>query len=244
MNLISGINSVQTLLERQAERILQIFLIDARQDQRAQKIVALAQQHGISVQMVNAHKLDQLLPQINHQGIAAECRALPHYTEHDIETFTHAHQNPLFLILDGVQDPHNLGACLRSADAAGVTAVIIPKDRAASINATVRKVASGAAEFVPVITATNLARALTKLKDAGVFLVGLAGEATQSLYQTDLKGAMGLVLGAEEQGLRRLTKEHCDILASLPMLGAVSSLNVSVAAGITLFEAVRQRALA
>ncbi|MCD6046564.1 MAG: rlmB [Gammaproteobacteria bacterium] len=240
-NLIAGINTIQTLLEHQPERITQLFLVSDRQDQRAQKIISLAKNHGIKIQPVNAHKLDQLLPHVQHQGVAADCKPLPNYGEHDIEKFIVSAAQPFFLILDGVQDPHNLGACIRSADAAGVTAVIIPKDRAASVNPTVKKVASGAAEFVPVITVTNLSRALKKLKDEGVFLVGLAGEATQSLYQTNLKGPIGIILGAEEDGMRRLTREHCDALASLPMHGAVSSLNVSVAAGISLFEVVRQR---
>lgn len=241
MDLLGGIHAIAALLEHSPERIVQLFVAEKRQDLKFQQLMALAHQHGISVQQVNPHKLDQLLPQVNHQGVAAHCKPLPQYAEHDLADLVASTPTPLFLILDGVQDPHNLGACLRSADAAGVTAVIIPKDRSASVNPTVRKVACGAAEFVSVVTVTNLARALKKLQGAGVFLVGLAGEASQSLYQTNLKGPLGLVLGGEEQGLRRLTREHCDVLASLPMHGAVSSLNVSVACGISLFEAVRQR---
>jgi 23S rRNA (guanosine2251-2'-O)-methyltransferase len=148
---------------------------------------------------------------------------------------------PLLLVLDGVTDPHNLGACLRSADAAGVTAVIVPKDNAASITPVVRKVACGAAEVVPFIQVTNLARTLKQLQDARVWIVGTTGEADESLYQQDLKGPIAIVMGAEGAGMRRLTKEHCDFLVKLPMAGSVSSLNVSVATGICLFEAVRQR---
>jgi 23S rRNA (guanosine2251-2'-O)-methyltransferase len=148
---------------------------------------------------------------------------------------------PLLLVLDGVQDPHNLGACLRSAAAAGVTAVVIPKDKAVQVNATVRKTSAGAADRVPVVVVTNLARSLAALKDAGVWFVGLAGEATQSLYAVDLKGPIGIVMGGEGEGMRRLTREHCDWIAKIPMQGDVESLNVSVATGIALFEARRQR---
>jgi 23S rRNA (guanosine2251-2'-O)-methyltransferase len=149
---------------------------------------------------------------------------------------------PMLLVLDGVTDPHNLGACLRSAEAAGVDAVIVPKDKSADLNATVRKVACGAAETMPFVRVTNLARTLEKLKQQGIWLYGTAGEAAQSVFEVDLKGPVALVMGAEGKGMRRLTREHCDYLVNLPMAGAVSSLNVSVATGICLFEAVRQRA--
>ncbi len=238
---IGGIHSISLLLEKQPERVIQIFIADQRSDQKIQSIVAAAKTQKISVQQVNVHKLDQLLPNINHQSIGAQIKSLPELGEHDLKDLVEANEYPLFLILDSVQDPHNLGACLRSADAAGVTAVIIPKDRAASLNPTVRKVASGAAECVPLVTVTNLARAMRILQTEGVFLIGLAGEASEFLFQTDLKGKIALVLGAEENGLRRLTREHCDVLAKLPMFGSVSSLNVSVACGVSLFEAVRQR---
>ena len=238
---IGGLHSIELLLQKQPENIVQIFVADKRDDQKMQAILHLAKQHGIAVQHVNAHKIDQLLPNVNHQSIIAQCKISNLLQEQDLKALVKNFANALFLILDGVQDPHNLGACLRSADAAGVTAVIIPKDRAATVNATVRKVASGAAEFVPIVSVTNLARTMKMLQEEGVFLVGLAGEATQSLYQTDLTGPIGLVLGGEEKGLRRLTREHCDVLAKLPMLGVVTSLNVSVAAGVCLFETVRQR---
>jgi 23S rRNA (guanosine2251-2'-O)-methyltransferase len=241
MDTIGGIHSIELLLEHQPERIIQLFVCEQRHDQKLQRLIAAAKQQGISVQNISAHKLEQLLPKINHQGIAAQCKAPKNLDEHDLIQLAEGTPNGLFLILDGVQDPHNLGACIRSADAAGVTAVIIPKDRAVSVNATVRKVACGAADFIPIIVVTNLARALKKLQNAGVFLVGLADDAAESLFQVNLQGSIGLVLGAEEQGMRRLTREHCDVLASLPMAGIVSSLNVSVATGISLFEAVRQR---
>ena len=162
--------------------------------------------------------------------------------ENDLfEILRHLQQPPFLLILDGLQDPHNLGACLRSADAAGVHAVIVPKDRAVSLTDTVCKVACGAAEHVPLVTVTNLARTLKQLKELGLWLVGTADDAKQSLYDVDLTGPLALVMGAEGKGLRRLTKEHCDFLVHIPMAGSVECLNVSVAAGVCLFEAVRQR---
>jgi len=243
-DLIGGLHAVKALLEHQPERIKQLFLAEQRHDAKCQELLQRAKEQGISVQNINMNKLDQLLPHIQHQGVAAQCTALKNFDEQDLTGFIQSRKNPLFLILDGVQDPHNLGACLRTANAANVTAVIIPKDRSAPLNATVHKVACGAADFVPVVVVTNLARALKKLKEEGVWLIGLAGDATESLFNTQLQGPIGLILGAEEQGMRRLTREHCDYLASLPMQGVVSSLNVSVAAGISLFEAVRQRGLA
>ena len=239
--MIGGLHTVQALLEHQPERIIQLFFAEQRHDVKCQTLLQTAKEQGISIQNIAMSKLDHLLPNINHQGIAASCTPLKNFNEQHLFDLIQQTKNPLFLILDGVQDPHNLGACLRTADAAGVTAVIIPKDRSATLNATVHKVACGAADFVPIVVVTNLARALKKLQDEGIWLVGLAGEATESLFQTQLQGPLGLVLGAEEQGMRRLTREHCDALASLPMQGIVSSLNVSVAAGISLFEAVRQR---
>jgi 23S rRNA (guanosine2251-2'-O)-methyltransferase len=163
------------------------------------------------------------------------------HDESDLESLIQAHANPLVLILDCVQDPHNLGACLRTADAAGVAAVIIPKDKSAPITETVHRVSCGGAENVPIVRVTNLARAMDKLKELGVWLVGTADEVPQSIYQIDLKGPIGIVMGAEGTGMRRLTSEHCDFLATIPMAGRVECLNVSVATGVCLFEAVRQR---
>lgn len=163
------------------------------------------------------------------------------HDEGDLEPLLSGHSNPLVLILDCVQDPHNLGACLRTADAAGVAAVILPKDKSAPITDTVHRVSCGGSQHVPIVRVTNLVRAMEKLKELGVWLVGTADEATQSLYQIDLKGPIGIVMGAEGTGMRRLTSEHCDFLAKIPMSGHVECLNVSVATGVCLFEAVRQR---
>lgn len=161
--------------------------------------------------------------------------------EGDLASVLEGKPAPLVLVLDCIQDPHNLGACLRTADAAGVDVVVLPKDKSAPITDTVRRVACGAAERVPIVRVTNLARAMEKLKELGVWLVGTADEATQSVYEIDLKGPIGLVMGAEGTGMRRLTGEHCDFLAKVPMFGKVECLNVSVATGVCLFEAVRQR---
>ena len=186
--------------------------------------------------------LDARSPDIQHQGILAECRLAPSLNEHDLANLiTSIKQPPLLLILDGVQDPHNLGACLRTADAAGVVAVVTPRDRSVGLTATVRKVACGAAELVPFVQVTNLARCLRDLAELGIYLIGTSDTAEQSLYSMDLRGPLGIVMGAEGDGMRRLTKETCDALVSIPMHGQVSSLNVSVASGVCLFEAVRQR---
>jgi len=181
-----------------------------------------------------------------HQGIVAEVKVQQAGNETALESLlTHIEEAPFLLILDGVQDPHNLGACLRSAEAAGVHAVIAPKDNACGLTATVRKVSSGASEQIPFILVTNLARTLRQLQDNGVWVVGTAlHHSSRSIYETDLKGPLALVLGAEERGIRRLTAETCDSLIHIPMAGSVESLNVSVATGICLFEALRQRNLA
>jgi 23S rRNA (guanosine2251-2'-O)-methyltransferase len=179
---------------------------------------------------------------VAHQGVVAAVRPLPGWDEHQLlQSLSHTEGHPLLLVLDGVTDPHNLGACLRSADAAGAHAVLIPRDRAATVDATVRKVAAGAAEFVPVASVTNLARCLDQLKERGIWVVGTDGAAPQTLYAADLKRPLALVLGAEGSGMRRLTRERCDFLVRIPMAGHVESLNVSVAAGVALFEARRQR---
>ena len=201
----------------------------------------LAKQNGIKNEPVSRQQLDKLTDNAVHQGVAAECHKAAEYHENDVDKIIDSTAKPLFLILDGIQDPHNLGACLRSADAFGVNAVIVPKDKSVGITPTVSKVASGAAETVPFIAVTNLARTLRNLKESGIWIFGAAGEATQTLYEADLTVPAGLVLGAEGQGMRRLTKEHCDVLLNIPMQGSVSSLNVSVATGIFLFETLRQR---
>ena len=243
---IYGLHAVQSLLERHPERVRLVRIAERRDDARVRALLELAQRHGRAVQRVDAQTLERLLGDVAHQGVAADIEPLPPWTEDDLLTALQTAERPLILALDGVQDPHNLGACLRSAAAAGATAVVIPKDKAVQVTATVRKTSAGAADSVPVVRVTNLARCLAELQKLGVWIYGLAGEAETPFYSLDLRGHVALVLGGEAEGLRRLTREHCDRLASIPMPGlgnaqGVESLNVSVAAGVVLFEAVRQR---
>jgi 23S rRNA (guanosine2251-2'-O)-methyltransferase len=260
---VYGWHAVKALLQKQPERVIRLLLQSGRDDQRAASIVELAKQHAIKVEQRAARDLDQLLSGArdqrkdqrrdqdkdqkesthhNHQGVAAEVKPSNVLGEGELDRVLDSIEGPpLLLILDGVQDPHNLGACLRTADAAGVHAVIVPRDRAAGLSATVRKVACGAAETVPLIQVVNLSRTLKWLKDRGLWLIGTDDEASQPLYKANLKGPMGVVMGAEGSGMRRLTREHCDLLVSIPMSGVVESLNVSVATGVVLYEAVRQR---
>lgn len=238
---VYGLHAVQALLARRPDRIVAVRLAESRDDPRVRRIEELARQHGVSLQRVDSRALKHLLGDVAHQGVVADVRPLPPWTEDDLlEALTHA-TAPLLLALDGVQDPHNLGACLRTADACGALAVIVPKDRAAQLTPTVRKVAAGAAETTPVVAVTNLVRSLKLLKDAGIWIVGADAEAPKLAQELDLRGPLVLVLGAEGSGLRRLTRETCDALVRLPQLGSVESLNVSVAAGMLLYEAVRQR---
>jgi 23S rRNA (guanosine2251-2'-O)-methyltransferase len=196
----------------------------------------------VRIQSASSESLAKLVGDVAHQGAVAAVRPLKSWDEHDLmRNLSQINGDPLLLVLDGVTDPHNLGACLRAADAAGVHAVIIPKDRSAAVDGVVRKVAAGAAEFVPVASVTNLARALDQLKEQGIWVVGTDGEAAQTLYEADLKRPLALILGAEGSGMRRLTRERCDFVVRIPMAGQVESLNVSVAAGVALFEARRQR---
>lgn len=238
---IYGLHSVQALLDNHPERVIDLALLQGRDDQRMQHIVTTARSQGISTQFMGRKALDERAQDTHHQGVVARVKATPPLNEHDLSDLLERQQTPLFLILDGVTDPHNLGACLRNADAAGVTAVIVPKDKSAQLTPVVRKVAVGAAESVPLISVTNLARTLKELQKQGVWVVGTAGEAEQFIYDCALTGPLAIVMGAEGKGMRRLTRENCDALMKLPMAGQVSSLNVSVAAGICLFEAVRQR---
>ncbi len=240
--LIYGLHTVQMVLERSPERVLSLQLDRARHDQRLGQIRELAKQHGLSFEDTDSKTLDRRVDGAAHQGVVASVRAP--VTQGDSELFPaleRLEHPPFLLVLDGVQDPHNLGACLRTADAAGVDAVIVPRDNACGLTATVSKVASGAAEVMPFYQITNLARTLRELQERNIWCIGLAGEAESSLYDTRLDGPLALVLGAEGKGLRRLTSETCDVLASLPMLGSVESLNVSVTAGVALYEALRQR---
>ena len=240
--MIYGIHAVQALLERDPQRFLEVFVMKGREDRRLMPLIAELEQMGIVIQVANRQWLDEKVEGAVHQGIIARVREGRQYQENDLPALLeNLEQPPFLLILDGVTDPHNLGACLRSADAAGVHAVIVPRDRSAQLNATAKKVACGAAETVPLIRVTNHARTMRFLQEQNVWIVGTAGEADHNLYQSKMTGPMALVMGAEGDGMRRLTREHCDELISIPMAGSVSSLNVSVATGICLFEAVRQR---
>jgi 23S rRNA (guanosine2251-2'-O)-methyltransferase len=239
-DLVFGIHAVGALLQRAPQDVLELFVMKDRDDKRMQPLIQEARQNGVSVQFCNRKTLDDMVGG-QHQGIIAKARLQSSGSEADLAAIVERQEKPFILILDGVTDPHNLGAILRSADAAGVHAVVAPKDRSVKLTSVVRKVACGAAENVPFITITNLARTLRELQDAGVWVGGTAGETETTIYQADFKGPLAIVLGAEGEGLRRLTRETCDSLVKIPMFGSVSSLNVSVAAGICLFEAVRQR---
>jgi 23S rRNA (guanosine2251-2'-O)-methyltransferase len=240
--LIYGLHAVRVLLTRHPQRVLRIYLQSGREDARAAQIGKLAREAGRPVERADARRFESRLGHVVHQGVMAEVTPVPGWREDDLFEALRTAEAPLLLALDGVQDPHNLGACLRTADACGVLAVIVPRDRAASLSATVRKVAAGAAETTPVVTVTNLARTLGLLKDAGLWVVGADAEAGQPAHAIDLTGGRVLVLGAEGSGLRKLTRQRCDWLARLPSQGVVESLNVSVATGMLLYEALRQRA--
>ena len=241
-HFVYGLHAVAAVLERAPERVLELWIAEPRDDQRVRDLKAAARAVGIQVQSLGADALQKLVGDVNHQGAAAAVRPLKPWDEDDLmQLLDGAPALPLLLVLDGVTDPHNLGACLRTADAVGAQAVIIPRDRSAGVDGVVRKVAAGAAEFVPVATVTNLARTLDLLKERQIWVVGAAGEAEQTLYTADLNRPLALVLGAEGAGMRRLTRERCDFLVRIPMSGQVESLNVSVAAGVALFEARRQR---
>jgi len=239
-----GIHPVRVLLERSSQRVRQVWLSASRDAAaRLQELRALALQAQVTVVDADDAQLDKLADGERHQGVIVELvpRADDPETQLEEALESLGAAPPLLLVLDGVTDPHNLGACLRSADAAGVAAVIVPRDRAAGLTPVVRKVAAGAAETVPLVQVVNLARTLRDLKQRGVWLVGTSDDAPRTLYDVDLKGPTALVLGSEGEGMRRLTREACDELVSIPMAGAVESLNVSVATGVALFEAVRQR---
>jgi 23S rRNA (guanosine2251-2'-O)-methyltransferase len=238
---IYGMHAVRAMLERHADRVLNVRLAQQRDDPRARELLELAQRHGRPVQRVERGTLRHELGDVAHQGVAAEITPLPPWSEDDLLTALQTQRAPLLLALDGVQDPHNLGACLRTADACGALAVIVPRDRAAQLTAAVRKVAAGAAETTPVVAVTNLVRTLKLLKEAGLWIVGADAAATVAARAVDLRGPLVLVLGAEGSGLRHLTRQNCDFLVSLPQHGAVESLNVSVAAAMLLYEALRQR---
>ena len=242
-DLAYGIHAVDVLLRRSPERIISLSVQIDRNDKRIQGLLSLAQNQGVGVDRVSKADLDAAVAE-RHQGVMAIIKprqGTNALTERDLTDFLAGVTCPLVLVLDGVTDPHNLGACLRSADAAGVAVVVVPKDNSAELNAVARKVASGAAEVIPLVRVTNLARTLRSLKDLGIWIVGTTGDADTLVYDQDLSIPTALVMGAEGPGMRRLTTEACDFLVKLPMAGDVSSLNVSVATGVCLFEAVRQR---
>ena len=243
--VVAGINSVRSALKFGADGVAELWLDRQRRDRRLAELVTLARDSGVTVRQTERHELDRAAGGANHQGVLAWVRTPAARGEHDLDAVLDAIEGPpLLLILDGVTDPHNLGACLRSADGAGAHAVIAPKDKAAGLTPVAVKVASGAAESVPFVQVTNLARTLDALKERGIWLIGTADDAPETLFETDLRGPVGLVLGSEGTGMRRLTRERCDLLARVPMRGRAESLNVSVAAGVCLYEALRQRSLA
>lgn len=239
---VYGLHAVSALLANPHRMTKKLYVSLDREDNRLQEIIDKAMQANINIEKVSMHKMNQRFADFTHQGVVACASSLPKYNESHLLALLESSKHPaLILILDGITDPHNLGACLRTADATGVDFVMIPKDKSASITPVVSKVACGAAESVPLVRVTNLVRSIKLLKEHGVWVYGAAGEATGTLYQTDCTSAIAIVLGAEGEGLRRLTRENCDSLFSLPMLGSVDSLNVSVATGVSLYEILRQR---
>lgn len=239
-----GLHSVQAALDYSPGKIIRVWVDAQRLDKRLGKVIGDLAALGVEPEKVDRKKLDRLADGNNHQGIAMEVEMPEVLPESDLKDAVLSLEKPaLFLVLDNVQDPHNLGACLRTADAIGVNGVIITKDNATGITPTVCKVASGAAETMPVYQVTNLARTIRWLKEQGIWVIGAAGEAEQTIYQADLTMPLALVIGAEAKGLRRLTRENCDLLIKLPMLGQVESLNLSVATGVMLYEILRQRSI-
>ncbi len=240
IDIIFGFHAIESAINNDPANILEIWVEQHRHDHRLQQLLDKVSALGIGVTHMKKAELERRCNSQKTQGIAARYRIAEARSENDLDSLL-KRDHLLLLVLDGIQDPHNLGACMRTADAAGVDAIIAPKDRAVGLTPTVRKVACGAAETVPFFQVTNLARTMKQLRDEGVWIVGTAGEAEKLIYDVDLKGKLALVMGAEEKGMRRLTRENCDQLIKLPMAGQVESLNVSVATGICLFEAVRQR---
>lgn len=236
-----GPHAAEVALQRHAERVLELRVARGESEKRLAPLLEQARRSGIAIQRSDADALAKASGEARHQGIAIRFRALPARSEHDLEALLAEPAPPLVLLLDQVQDPHNLGACLRVAAAAGCNAVIVPKDRAAGLTPAVHRAAAGTSLIVPLVQVTNLARAMDELKALGVWLAGTEGEAGDSVYAQDYRGPFGFVLGAEGEGMRKLTGERCDYRVRIPMAPGVESLNVSVAAGICLFEAVRQR---
>ena len=241
--LLYGFHAVSARIRHDAKTVREIYVEASRKDRRMQDFIKLAEQSGLRVVPAESRRLDGLAGRTHHQGVVASVDevALTHSLDDLLDALEAANQAPLLLVLDGITDPHNLGACLRAADGAGAHALVVPKDRACGINATAAKVASGAAETVPYITVTNLARTLRELKERNVRVIGTDDQTDKSLYSTELAGPVAFVLGAEGEGMRRLTRETCDDLVRIPMAGAVESLNVGVASAVCLYEALRQR---
>ena len=238
--IVFGFHAVTVLLRQRPESVLELHAGAERTDGRMRDLLKLAEQKKVRVMAATSERLDGLTGHARHQGVAARVAEVKRSNSLD-DTLDAVVGPPLLLVLDGIQDPHNLGACLRVADAAGVSAVVAPKDRAVGLTATASKVASGAAETVPYFAVTNLARTLRELKERGIWIVGTDEGARDDLFTADFPDAVAWVLGSEGEGMRRLTREHCDFLVRIPMQGIVESLNVSVAAGIVLFESVRRR---
>lgn len=241
-DILAGIHAVEAAMKHDAGNVVEIMVADAAKNPRLKRLVDEARELDIKVHARDMAQLDKLCGGERHQGVVAFYNAPPAKSEKDLpDLIEAAGAEALFLILDEITDPHNFGACLRSALAAQVTAVVVPKDHAAPLNATVRRSSAGAADRIPIVRATNLARAMDVLKQAGVWISGLDGEATQTIHEADFRGPCALVMGAEGEGMRRLTRERCDFLVRIPMPGPMESLNVSVATGVALFEVVRQR---
>lgn len=241
---VAGIHAAESALANSPDKIVSAWVDERRGDARVSSVLDGLAALGIAVQSVGRNRLDTLAEGRNHQGVVLEVLVPGELGENELRNALEAPQGlPFYLVLDHVQDPHNLGACLRTADAVGVQGVILTRDQSASMTPVVAKVACGAAETMPIYRVTNLARAIDWLKDAGIWVVGAAGEAGLTAYQADLSVPLAMAVGAEGKGLRRLTRERCDLLVKLPMVGTVESLNVSVATGILLYESLRQRGL-
>lgn len=244
-HILFGWHAVSTLLERHPERVRSLKLQQGREDDRQKHVRQLAETFGVAVEQCQRRALDDAADGENHQGVVAVIKPPVALDEGDLlERLEKQDRHPFILLLDGVTDPHNLGACLRTADAAGVDAVVVPKDHSAPLNGVAMKVASGAAESVPLVRVTNLARFMRRCREQGLWFTGTSDAAESSIHELDLTGPVAMVMGAEGKGMRRLTRDHCDQLGHLPMAGLVSSLNVSVATGVCLFEARRQRTIA
>lgn len=240
---IFGIHAVNQILEVSPDRIINVWIQEAINSDSVRAIYEEMKKLGLSVQTTPRATMSRMTKNQNHQGVIIEVKPAKKKTDNDLELILeqNSNNNPLYLILDSVQDPHNLGACIRTAEATKVTAIIIPKDRAVGITDTVRKVASGAVENVTVVTVTNLVRAIKKIKDAGVWVVGADGEAEESIYNMNMKVPTAIIMGGEGKGMRESVMKECDYIAALPILGQIESLNVSVATGVILYEVLRQR---